>query len=56
MGPIFSTLVLVVTILAAFMVGIAISRKLVAGILHLMMLGRLKHLPQPAAPALQEVR
>jgi hypothetical protein len=53
MGPFFSTLVLVVTILAAFMTGIAISRRLVSAVLHLMMIGRLRHkqIPVPATAA-----
>jgi hypothetical protein len=50
MSPFFSTLVLVVTILAAFMTGIAISRRLVSVVLHLMMMGRLRH-KQVAVPA-----
>jgi len=49
MGAIFSSLVLIVTICAAFMVGIAVSRQLVSAILHLMMLGRLKHKPAVSA-------
>ncbi|MEO8725130.1 MAG: hypothetical protein ABI383_03315 [Acidobacteriaceae bacterium] len=43
MGPFFSTLALLITILAAFMAGIAISKRLVILVLHLMMMGRLKH-------------
>ncbi len=50
MGPLFSALALIITILAAFMAGIAISRRLVMLVLHLMMMGRLKHTkPLPAA-------
>jgi hypothetical protein len=52
MGPIFSTLVLVITILAAFMAGIAISKRFVIFVLHLMMMGRLKHAKPSPAPAL----
>lgn len=51
MGPIFSSLVLIVTIVAAFMIGIAVSRRLVSGILRLMMVGRLKHKQAAATPA-----
>ena len=51
MGAIFSSLVLIVTIIAAFMIGIAVSRRLVSGILHLMMIGRLKHKQAAPTPA-----
>jgi hypothetical protein len=53
MGAIFSMFVLLVTISAAFMIGVAVSRKLMAGILHLMMQGRLKRIPAPAQATLQ---
>ncbi len=55
MGPVFSSIVLIVTIIAAFMVGIAISRRLVAGVLHLMMQGRLKHAKPVSASVLQSI-
>jgi hypothetical protein len=53
MGAIFSMFVLLVTISAAFMIGVAVSRKLVAGILHVMMQGRLKRIPTPAQVTFQ---
>ena len=52
MGPTFSSLVLVITIIAAFIAGIAISKRLLIFVLQLMMMGRLKHVKPAPAPAL----
>lgn len=48
MGTLFSTLVMLVTVVAAFSIGVAAARKLVSGVLHLMMQGRLKQRPAEA--------
>ena len=53
MGPLFSALALIITILAAFITGIAISKRLVMLVLHLMMMGRLKHTKPVPAPSLR---
>ena len=49
MLSLFSSLLLMVTIVAAFALGITVSKALVSGVLHLMMVGRLKKLNAASA-------